>query len=210
MNLKESFRLMNHLGNLKNNALNEIRDGKLMFDTTIEHKCSIVDPSREDWVEKVKHEGKYSIDELAEFLKYIMEARVDLSAAIYAAKREYGEDLDSAVSLNIDRQNIYRDLSYILRGQPAENKKGQAYGYKFNEEGNQTMYKYDTVTTETEAYDRVGLKAFARELIEEADRVSSEIDEARVRIKVNYQCLISPNDSFYDAIEKVVGRNTGN
>lgn len=72
--------------------------------------------------------------------------------------------------------------------------------YKFNVEGNQTMYYYDIEVEAKEAFDRSKAKEIMRNLIQDADKTSAEIDAAMINTQVEYDAPFDVNDSFEDVM----------
>ena len=73
-------------------------------------------------------------------------------------------------------------------------------GHKFNVAGDPVDYKYDVKVTSEEAYDRDSAKKTMKKIISEADKISSEIDAAKVNTQVEYTPVFDVNDSFEDVM----------
>ena len=72
-------------------------------------------------------------------------------------------------------------------------------GYKFNSEGNQVAYVYDVKKITTIDFDRNKVKKLIKNLSEQCDKVSNDIDRSFVNTKVEFE----PRWSFTDTIEDI-------
>ena len=82
----------------------------------------------------------------------------------------------------------------------------KAYGYKFNTVGDQVQYTYDVKEVTTIDFDRNKVKGLGKRLIEEADKVSAQVDKLMVELNVEYSPEFSVNDSFEDAVTQFLGK----
>lgn len=143
-----------------------------------------------------------NINELADFLLYLMEEREKLSDAIQKAKRSIAFDLDSEVGLNKARQSIastFRHMASLRNSETLES--GGGIGYRFNAEGNQVSYKCDVRRATTINFNRDAIRKYAGKVGQRADEVSNLIDLAMVSTDVDYAPPFHVNDTFAEIFE---------
>ena len=83
----------------------------------------------------------------------------------------------------------------------------QGRDYKFNLEGNQTVYYYDIEMESVEAYDKANAKKLMRDMISTSDTVSADIDSALINTQVDYEPKYDVNESFEDVMEAFISQN---
>ena len=79
-------------------------------------------------------------------------------------------------------------------------------GYRFNAEGNQTMYKCDVKRVATINFDRNLIKKYQKELSERSDQISAVIDSSIVNTDVEYEAPFDVNDTFAEAFEQYLAK----
>ena len=82
------------------------------------------------------------------------------------------------------------------------------YGYRFNAEGNQVMYKCDVRKVTSINYDRNVVRNLLKELNAKSDAVSADIDRCVVNATVDYTEPFDVNASFGDIFENWLERKT--
>lgn len=203
MNLKESFRYQNFLSSMINEADTSLNTTAHCLTTTKKHLRNKVNENAAD-VEEVVDAGEFPAnDHVLDFLLYMIEEREKLTTVIGAAKATIGFDLDAAVETNKTRQQVCRSINGMLRIK-ASKRMEMGSDYKFNAEGNQTIYRYDVEVVTTENYDRAKAKAAVRELISKADETSAAIDSAMINTQVEYTPPFNINDTFEDVMAEFV------
>lgn len=208
MNLKEAFRFQNKLS-----ALMEEAQGILSLDANVmqiqnTHLRRKVMEGAEDetTIETPPSEFAGQITEVAEFLIYLLREKEKLSRAIRTAKNALPIDMDSEVGLNSDRQEIARTLRHMAGLRSSENViPGGGTGYRFNQEGNQVMYRCDVKRVATIHFNRVTVRNLAAEMSRRADATSEELDKCLVNSKVNYDAPFDVNDAFAEVFEAFAG-----
>lgn len=208
MNLKEAFRFQNKLS-----ALMEEAQGILSLDANVmqiqnKHLRRKVMEGAEDetTIETPPSEFAGQITEVAEFLIYLLREKEKLSRAIRTAKNALPIDMDSEVGLNSDRQEIARTLRHMAGLRSSENViPGGGTGYRFNQEGNQVMYRCDVKRVATIHFNRVTVRNLAAEMSRRADATSEELDKCLVNSKVNYDAPFDVNDAFAEVFEAFAG-----
>lgn len=203
MNLKESFRYQNFLDGLMRSASNSIQTPSHALKVTKSHHCNKANSDAEDFDEVVEVDDFFENDEVIRFMAWLIEERKKLTEAIDAAKASVDFDIDAAVETNKFRQILNSSIRNMLRNVPGK-KIEQGKGYKFNAEGNQVPYFYDVEVTSKEAYNKSDAKKLMRLVIEEADKISTEIDSATINTVVNYEPRFDVNESFEDVMTDFV------
>ena len=179
MNLKEAFRYQNFLDRVFGAAAISIQVRDHCLTQTREHLCNKVNPDADDFREEVKTEEEFfQNDDVIRAMRFLIGEKEKLSIAINKAKKSIDLDIDAATAVNKYRQKLNGS---IVAGDPVD-------------------YKYDVKVTSEEAYDRDSAKKTMKEIISEADKISSEIDAAKVNTEVEYTPVFDVNDSFEDVM----------
>jgi len=209
MNLKEAFRFQNKLGALMEEAeriLNNEANITKVESTYLRRKV-FDGAENETVVDTPPTEFAEDITGLVRFLIYLMDQREKLSKAIHAAKSALPIDMDSEVGLNAKRQEIARVLKRMADVRNSEVLiSGGGTGYRFNQEGNQVVYRCDVKRVTTINFDRKAVKNYAAEMNRRADAVSSELDRCMVNSEVAYEAPFDVNDSFAEVFEAFAQR----
>ncbi len=205
MNLKEAFRFQNKLEAILNEAQDILKFDRNVMKTKLHYLRSKVMPEVEDEVVQENPAvdiGEENITALVNFTVYVLGEKERLFRAIRKAKNEQAIDIDSEVSLNSTRQSIAASLRRLagLRASEVTVSNG-GYGYRFNAEGNQVMYKCDVRKITTINYDRNVVRALLKDLDAKADAVSSDIDRSVVNASVDYAAPFDVNATFGDIFE---------
>lgn len=206
MNLKESFRYQNFLGNMISEAGSNLTNPQHCLKTTKEHLRNKVNGNVSDESETVDVGEFPANDEVLAFMLQLIEEREKLTTAISTAKATIEFDLDAAVETNKFRQQVARNINTMLRNK-ASKRTERGTDYKFNIEGNQTQYYYDIEVSTTEAFDRTKAKNAVRDIISKADEVSAAIDSAMINTHVEYEPLFNVNDSFEDVMAEFLTKH---
>lgn len=200
MNLKEGFRHQNFLDNMFKAAAMSIQVREHCLTQTREHLCSKVNPEAQDFLEEVKTEEEFfKNDDVIKAMLFLIEEKKKLSIAINDAKKSIDLDIDAAVAVNKYRQQLSRSVLLMMRFKPSTRIDTEV-GHKFNVAGDPVDYKYDVKVKNSEAYDRDFAKKSMKEVIAEADKISTEIDAAKVNTEVDYDPVFDVNDSFEDVM----------
>ena len=78
-------------------------------------------------------------------------------------------------------------------------------GYRFNMDGNHTVYRYDVRKVTTINFDRKEIRSLLSHLNQASDQISTKIDLCLVTTEVDYQPPFDVNDSFSEAFDVFVG-----
>lgn len=208
MNLKESFRYQRFLDSLmyeSTSSLNSYANCFQVQKTHLRGKANpeLNQPGLEAEVEIVESDRKYTNDNVMRFMRWLVSEKEKLSNAIGKAKASIPFDIDAAVEVNKYRQRINSSIRNMLKKTPG-NKTETGVDYKFNMEGNQVPYHYEIEVTYTDAFDREWAKKIVREIISDADTVSSEIDAAMINTEVEYEPKFDVNETFEDVMVEFV------
>ena len=200
MNLKESFRYQKFLDGLMMNAGSYLQNPYYCLQTTKVHQRHAVNPDVDDVTEVVDDGEFVPADTVMTFMAHLVDEREKLSIAIGAAKASIGFDMDAAIETNKFRQSLNGSIRKMLRFVGTK-KKGTEIGYKFDINGQQVSYRYETEVTTEERYDKDAAKALMRETIAKADEVSAAIDAALINTTVAYEPPYDVNEPFDDVLE---------
>lgn len=203
MNLKESFRYQKFLETLMTQSQVNLTTVSHCLVTEKHHMRSAVNPDATDEVELVDDGEFIGNDTVMKFMWHLVDERTKLSKAIGEAKAGIGFDLDAAVESNKFRQNVHSAIRNMLRYAPTKQRR-QERGYKFDINGVQQAYLYDVEVMTTERYNKEEAKRLMRTMIQEADKVSSEVDAALINTEVQYVPPYDVNDSYDDCIEAFI------
>lgn len=201
MNLKESFRYQNFLDFMMRDACSSISRLDHCILTRKLHKKQAANPEDEDMNEVVEVDPFVENDIVIAFMDWLIDQKLQLGIAIGEAKASIPIDIDAEIGANKFRQKMSQSIGYMLSKKPRKRQE-IGTGYKFNVEGNQTMYNYTIDVEEEEMFDRVADKKHARELLFAADNVSADIDAALVNTEVKYEPVFDVNETFDDVIER--------
>lgn len=207
MNLKEAFRYQNKIELLISETENILSSEDCVTLTRRTYLYKKANPEAENETVTVIPDTEYykQLNEMIEFVMYLLGEREKLSCAIDKTKRGLPIDLDGEVSLNRYRQRlsgIFRQMASIKGREVTETNSG--VGYRFNNEGNQVSYKCDVKRVTTINFDRNTVRKYASRLSEKADNTSMEIDKCLINHEVEFVPTFDVNDSFDEVFEKFV------
>lgn len=208
MNLKEAFRYQGFLDKLMNSACMSIQSRLHSITTTKTHHYKKANPDAEDVVEEVVVDDFYKNDDVITFMQWLIEEKERLTKAIGEAKASTKIDIDVAVATNKFRQLVHSSILHMLNFKPSRRME-QGQGYKFNVEGNQTLYTYEVEVVDEQNFDKDCAKSIMRSVILDADKTSTEIDKAMVETEVNFVPEFDVNDSFDDVVAEFLSKKMG-
>ena len=211
MNLKEAFQAQNIMNNLFNHAQNYLNQIENVVTIKEKHLRS---KAVEGQIDEV-YDGnsvdakKFPADKIIEFLLKLIDEREKLAIAISRAKASMDFDLDAAVDTNKKRHSLANTFDWLTSLKSSKViQKNQGRGYVFNNEGNQTEYRYDIERVQTIDFDRNKLRKIIKSLYSKADVVSNDIDLELLDTKVDYEFpfdMHGDNDSIIE--EYINSRN---
>lgn len=205
MNLKEAFRFQNRIEYLISETEGILSSEDCVTLTRRTYLYKKANPDAENETVTVIPDTEYykQINELVEFVMYLLDQREKLSEAINKTKQKLPIDLDGEVSLNRYRQRvseIFRQMARIKGREVTESNGG--VGYRFNNEGNQVSYKCDVKRVTTINFDRNTVRKYAAKLSETADSASLSVDRCMINFQVDFVPPFDVNDSFDEVFEK--------
>lgn len=202
MNLKEAFRYSNYLNDSIGDIISYLSRTPNIATTTSEHQRSKADPAAEDVTTTNKSERQLDtpVDKLVGFMLSLVEEKQALSEAITRAKNSCPLDIDAAVAANKSRREVASTMRRMLSVKERV-RETTGTSFRLNAEGNQSPYTYTVVEATTPDFDRDLLRADIRSIEEEADSVSSRIEEALVVAQVNIQPRYRSGDTLEEMIE---------
>lgn len=210
MNLKEAFRYQNFLDGLMTNATQAIGSRTAALTVTKVHKRKAVNPEAEDITEVVDKGECHKPEDILAVMQRLITERTLLSQAITRAKTGMKDrdghafDMDSALETVKFQRSAAAGIRSLLNCKAS---KGIDSGrdYKFNVEGNQVSYVYEIETTITEDFDRKNCRDMIKNLLSEADKMSSVIEKMQVDTPVDYNPPFDVNDNFDEVVEQIAG-----
>ena len=208
MNLKEAFQAQNTLERLLSFVSLYLGDNNKLISVTEKHFRSKAAEGQQDEKINIVVENKFSPDKVINFLILLLDEREKLGRAIHVAKRSIDFDLDGAVDVNKKRHSAaltLRNLRQLKSTSVIEKNAGT--GYIFNNEGNQTTYRYDIERIKTIDFDRNRVRDLLNKLQTEADKVSTEIDSVLVSTTVDYELPFDMHASNFEILEDYVADN---
>ena len=144
----------------------------------------------------------YPTDKVIDFLLVLIDEREKLARAIQAAKSQMELDIDTAVDVNKKRHGaieVLREMRQLKSSSLL--RKNFGTGFIFNNEGNQTNYRYDVEVVTTIDFDRNKIRATVDKLQKKADEVSAAIDAALINTQVDYVLPFDPHASAAEILE---------
>ena len=202
MNLKEAFRYSNHLNDSIGGITSYLSRTPNIATTTSEHQRSKADPAAEDITTTNESERQLDtpVDKLVGFMLSLVEEKQTLGEAITRAKNSCPFDIDAAVAANKSRREAASTMRRMLSVKERV-RETTGTSFRLNAEGNQSPYTYTVVETTMPDFDRDLLRADIRSIEEEADGVSSRIEEALVTAQVDMQPRYRSGDTLEEMIE---------
>lgn len=205
MNLKEAFRYQNKLSAVIGTAQNHLNNFSYVTKIKETHLRSQVMSDVADETQYIQNADELHLPPVNVMIDFLLEAlhyKEQLSQAIYIAKSHQDFDLDGATALNTQRQEIARTLRSLSSLHASEELlRGEGSGYRFNQEGNQVIYRCDLRRVTTIDYDRIKVRKAAAQIDQIADDISAQIDRYLIETIVDFQPPFDVNASFTEIIE---------
>ena len=202
MNLKEAFQAQNKLNELFLHFTNYL--GVTRNVTTIREKhfrSKAANGQIDETFDVTNYDSKVytDINKVIDFVLVLIDEREKLANAIKAAKSKLEIDIDAAVDVNKKRHGTIDTLREMRKLKSSSLlRRNAGSGYVFNNDGNQTEYRYDVEVVTTIDFDRNKVRDLVTKLQAKADEVSAEIDAALINTTVDYEF---PFDSHASAAE---------
>ena len=211
MNLKEAFRFQNKLQSLIASVedILDVEDNVIKTQKTYLYKKAMPQAENETVTEVPATEYYTQINQLADFLIYLLGEHEKLSKIINTVKKNLSLDIDGEISLNKHRQNIasvFRKMTALKNSEIVSQRAGT--GYCFNAEGNQVAYKCDIKTVKTINFDRNKIRRYAKKKKKKSDSISAEVDSCMINSIVEYTVPFDVNDSFSEIFDDFLLHNS--
>jgi len=216
LSLKESFRIMNNLDSTINSLSYYIKDTNNAVKVVEKHyksKSNSDTTDEEIDMTVVRTYPNATIVDIVYLVKQLVEEKTKLSLAIEDAKKysialDYKENderltLDSAVETAKKSRDLANTLKNLVDLKASETKK-IGNSYKFNINGDQTVYKYDIEVVKTIDFDRTVVNDNYKRLLDKADTLSTQIESVMLKDVVNYTPKYSIHDSLTDIVDKYI------
>lgn len=204
MNLNESFRYCNYITSLMDQLRLLLSREDFIRKTSIVHRMSGVVPNCDDKVEEAERPNdipNITPDQAIDFLIALFQEKQNVDYAIDHAKVI---NMDADISLNKVRRSIGVLLSNLGNAAQTVKKKNCAYAHGLNKDGGQEDYQYVTELTLSVDYNRAAAKAYGKQLIKEAEEISTRLDGQRILYTVNFHPTYDVTDTLEEAFEKYV------
>lgn len=219
MVLKEAFHAQNALNNWISEVQSILSKKKLFTKTVEKHlKSKAYSEAEDETVEAVnmyvqvmprKSNGEQlTAQELLDFAMALLSHREALSTVISDVKKNLPIDLDVSVHMADKKRTMARYLSTITSITSEENT-SEAIGYKMDNEGKQTAYRYPVETVTTINFDRNKFREQQRRLMAEASEISAKVDCLMVTTEVPFESSFDFEGSLNDAVETYFATATG-
>lgn len=210
MNLKEAFRYSNHLNDSIDSIARHLSCSHNITTITSEHQRSKADPAAEDMTTTNESERQLNtpVDKLVSFMLSLVKEKQTLSEAVTRAKNSCSFDIDAAVTTNKSRRAAAFSMRKMLSVKERV-RETTGTSFRLNVEGNQSPYTYTIVETTKPDFDRDSLRAYLRSVEDEADSVSSSVEEALVTVQVDMQPRYRCGDTLEEMIEDYLNSADG-
>ena len=204
MNLKEAFQAQNKINELFEHFTNYLQSERNITTVTEKHFRRKAAAGQIDEVLDVTNYADkiYDTNKVINFLMVLIDERAKIAKAIHAAKSKMTFDIDTAVDVNKKRHKtaeVLRELRQLKSKSLL--RKNAGTGYVFNNDGNQTDFRYDVEVVTTIDFDRNKVRDLVQKLQVEADNISNEIDAALIGTQVDYVLPFDPHASAAEILE---------
>lgn len=187
MVLKEAFRYQNYLSSLIREARGFLQSRDFVTTTEQKHNRKKVNPDAEDEVVQVKRscDVDFKPEQILDFIMKAMGEKQKLTSAIVEAKRNAEVDIDAALEMNREKQEIISALTH-MDSFKSTSKDGQGKDYRFDINGEQKPYLYPVTEITTINFDRNDVRGLIKKLRKETDEISTKLDLIKVNTEVDY------------------------
>lgn len=187
MILKEAFRYQNYLTSLFVQATGYLSREDFITTTIQKHNRTKVNPDAqdEDIVVPKVFTVDYKPNDLIDFVVKLIDEKQKLSNAITDTKKSLDMDIDAAMSMNKTKQDFISVLRRMASIKSSESDK-EGRSYKFNNDGDQVLYRYPVKEVKTIDYDRNAVKGLISKYKKETDQISTTRDRIDIMTEVDY------------------------
>jgi hypothetical protein len=210
MNIKEAGRYANFLSGIITDITLYLHKQDHYANTKEIHMKSKSYPDACDEEILVVSDSKlpYSIADIAHLCVAVIDEKQKLALAIEKAKMDTtiawhlsgnNISIDSGVEYNKQTRLAAQILKTLTTAKNSETTK-TGTSKKFNVEGNQVAYTYDTKIVKTIDFDRDIINNLHKKLLDTTDIISKKIDEAMLADIVVFTPMFSIHDTFEEVI----------
>ena len=204
MKLKEAYRYQNKLSSLISSSDDYLSRKANITKITETHFKSKANSDVEDEVKDIcERKIDISPNIVVDLIFDLIKEKNEVSEAISKAKRENKEDIDLLIEKNKNLQKLahtYKSLANVK----ASEKMKESRAYKFNGEGNQVPYIYETKEVVSIDYNRDKVRKMQKKLETESNETSMLIESLQLSMEVNHTPKYDICDSFEDILEALV------
>jgi hypothetical protein len=212
ISLKESFRTLAYIDRTISSLTSYLSDRNNSIsikETHFKEKSNSEAKNEELDTTTIREYPDASIVDIVYLVKNLISEKTKLEIAVEFAKRHIvieSKDnnnltLDSAISNAKQMRELVKALSKLINIKTDETKK-QGVGFRFNNEGNETSYRYDITVVKTIDFDRNIVSNNYKQLLENADKLSISIEKSMMDECVEYEFPYSIHDSVADIVVK--------
>ncbi len=200
--MKEAFRHQKFLAGLQSMCGHYLADRDFYTKKVEKHLRAKVLPGQENEDVDISEPRRYTVQEVIDFCRVLMDEEEKLAAAVHKAKSEMDFDLDTAVIANRSRRALAEKLKQETGFEPMHTlRRGSGTGYVLDKDGKPTTFSYDIDTVVTIDFDRGKVKNQSQALFREAEKLSIEIDRAMLAEVVDYEPKFDPNDAMQNVLD---------
>lgn len=200
MVLKESFTYQNVLTRFIDKACSYLSSKD---NVTIKKQSHLKSQSYKDGKDEEiivnEKKGELIIDNnvMIALLEKLMDEKISLVNAIAKAKKVADEDFDALIESNKVRQKVsilFNAMSTIKSSE----REFEGSAYAWNQEGNQTPYRYPIKEVTTIDFDRNVTKKHYKDIKVLSDETSTKIDGMMASLVVDFTPMFDVHDTFED------------
>lgn len=202
ISLKEAYRVENIYKGLLNRFKWILNSPSGITETIeIRYKSKVM-PDKQD-EEVVINTPEYPVDVIVQSAKNVMKMLDELTLAVWEYKRKLPFNIDAVTSVNSFRRDLaatFNEMAYTKNS----TERGSASAFAVNANGEQIQFIYETELHQTICYDRNTARKNSQSMYLEADKISSEIDEALCARKIDYDVPIDVNLTVEQLVDDLV------
>lgn len=213
LNINEACKLAKNMTTWRMNLAYLLDRTEYIYDITEEHQKKASNPEAENetkkYTDKFPKEYEVSADEIIAIIQDLTHAKADLSKAIETAKNQVAIDvghttlnLDSAIEYNKGLRDFIFSLNKLNNAKDNVVVETQSRDYKLDNEGKQTPYYYTVKSTKKLIFDKDKAKDLRKEIKALADRISVDIDKAKLNTNIEIDIDYDVNDTIEDIITR--------
>lgn len=197
MNLKQLYEYQNHINNYILNVSHLIRTNASKSKEI--HELSKACKDLEDREEIKEKQTDIPCNKLIQFELELIDEKSKVCEEIQKLKSQVDFNIDTEINLNKSRREFIDTLKNINNLKSSESN-NIGTSYKFNNNGEQAMFRYNVKTVTTIDFDRNKVKDLIKELTKKCDEISKQIDV----VYVSYETEFTPRWDFSLGYESIL------